>query len=179
MNLNLSSATQLTMKCGGMKKRTSPQCLHSTYNLSYAYRKGEWEAVWTLINTQVCKKLASKVLCLWEYVGETCEHVITHYKECKKFVSHVISAEKSDTTRYTISSHLMSLLRKPMTISHIHLLLTFVNSWWWPNFIWNKHIEPLTWQHRLLDLHMLVSHFAHHRDLQNCTSPNSFRILQK
>ena len=78
LNVCLSSATELTMGTGGMKKRTALQCLHSTYNLSQAYRKGEWDAIWYLINESTPKQLASLVLSRWECVGEACEHVTKH-----------------------------------------------------------------------------------------------------
>ena len=93
MILNLSSATEVIMGCEGLKKRTALQCLHSAYKISL-YRKGEREAVWTLINTQDCKKLASPMLSLWECVFEAYAHVIENYKQWKKFVNHVMSVEK-------------------------------------------------------------------------------------
>ena len=128
LNLTLSSATELTMGPGGLKKQTALQLLHSAYNLSQAYRKGEWEAIWRLIIGSACTQLASPVLSRWESVGEACEHIIKHYHDWLKVVMHVISTEKSDTTRYVIATHLYSLLRERMIISHIHLILAFLRS---------------------------------------------------
>ena len=170
LNLTLSSATELTMGPGGLKKRTALQLLHSAYNLSQAYQKGKWEAIWRLIIGSACTQLASPVLSRWESVGEACEHIIKHYHDWLKVVMHVISTEKSDTTRYVIATHLYSLLRERMIISHIHLILAFVRSWWGPNFQWNKRNDPLTNQPGFLARHMAVRYYVQHRDLLDISS---------
>ena len=111
------------MGSGGLLKRTTVLwLLHSACNLSQQFRRHEWYAIWELVNHKGCKQLVAPVLSRWECVGEACEHVIQNYNEWKVLVSHVIAAEKSDTTRYTIATHLYSLLRETM-ITHIQFLL--------------------------------------------------------
>ena len=165
LNVTLSSATELTMGTGGLKKRTALQCLHSAYNLSQAYRRAEWDTIWRLITGSSCTELASPVLSRWESVGEACRHIIKYHDEWLKVVSHIIDTEKSDTTRYVIASHLYSLLRECMIISHIHLILAFVRSWWGPNFDWNKRLDSVTGQPGFLARHMAVHYYVQHRDL--------------
>ena len=154
--MNIPPTTEITIGYEELKKRTSLQCLHSTYNLLQVYIKGEWESVWALINMHGCKQLASPIINLWECVGEACEYVIRHYKHWKKCFSDMISVEKSDTTGHTIISHLILLLREPIVISHIHILIAFINSWWGTNFSRKKHVKPLTRQHGFLTRHMPV-----------------------
>ena len=121
INLNLSSTTELAMGCGGLKERTFLQCLHLAYNLLQACRKWEWCTIWTLINTKGCRQLISPVLSLWECVGEACEHVIKHYKQWKKFFSHVISEE-------TVTQH--------DKLSHLTLFRSFASPWLSPTYVY-------------------------------------------
>ena len=110
-------------------------------------------------------QLTAPVLSRWECVGEACEHVIKNLQGWEKIVTHIMQAEKSDNTRNTIASHLYSLLREPMVISHIHFIHGFVKSWWGPNFSWHKTIDPRTRQHGFLARHMPLQYFVQHRDI--------------
>ena len=155
------------MGAGGLKERTALQLLHSAYSLAQCYRQKEWDALWKLINAASCTQLSSLVLSRWECVGEACEHIVKNFNSWKVLVEHVIKTEKSDTQRYVIASHLYSLLKEKMILSHFYFIHAFIQSWWGPNFSWHKHIDPKTKQHGFLARHLPVQFYLQHRDLQS------------
>ena len=156
LNLTLSSPTEVTLGLGGLGKRTALQLLHSAYNLSQHFKDTEWSSLWKLLTGMTCTQLKAPVLSRWECVAEACEHIVKNKNRWIKVATHIIYQEKSDLARYTIASHLYSLLMEPMIILHIHFPHAYCQTWWLPHFLWNKHIDLRTKQLGFLAHHMMV-----------------------
>ena len=165
LNLCLSSPTTRTMGEGGLLKRTVLQLLHSAYNLSQQYHYSEWADIWTLLTGAKSENVKCPVMTRWECVGEAVENVVKNCEEWKVVANNIANTEKSGCTKHTIASHLSSLLCESVLISHLHFLRAYGNSWWFPHFQWQKHIDERSKSAGFLGRHMALHYYVQHRDL--------------
>ena len=161
MNLCLSSPILLLMGDGGLLKRTAMQCLHTAYNLLQQFKANEWLEIWqVLTGVNLVKQIKSPILTRWEYVGETCSHILEHKDNWMLVAKHIVNVQKSGSTRHTIASYLVSYLNEPMLIAHLHFIDGYIKSWWDPHFQWMKRVDKKTKTKILAPYHMPVEVIA-------------------
>ena len=165
LSLCLSSPTTRTMGKGGLLKRTVLQLLHSACNLSQQYNYSEWADIWTLLTGAKSENVKCPVMTRWECVGEAVENVVKNCEEWKVVAKNIVNTEKSGSTKYTIASHLSSLLCEKVLIAHLYFLRAYGNSWWLPYFQWQKHIDERSKSAGFLGRHMALHFYVQHRDL--------------
>ena len=98
------------------------QCLHSAYNLSQQYNSDTWQQLWTLITGEKGTQVKFPVMTRWECVGDGVDHVTKHKEDWITVSTTIAKVEKSNNVKYTIASHLYSLLNEPLVMTHLYFL---------------------------------------------------------